>query len=1110
MANPRPTEEDKQRDLMKDADSEAGCSKSLLPLGRNASSSGHSSQLRLSDSLSVVASPEPSVSSHHSSSPGIVLHRDQPTPYLYDCFAGPVVRPGFSQHILDINNHHAAATASSSKDNHRKDISLVKTHAHTFYDKFDGIDHSKRKSSIISSLHLDPCESPPSAHAGTSKNCHSDYANETLATMGNRRRMTESSDNCHRQGLADIPFKKRLSNRPIDVGIVQNPVDVGVLTQGEDNLINIGIMENPVNIGILKNPNSAENLDGFGGFDPIDKVCIDENGSSQSVNEEHVPKWAVPRSPSCYKPVKMKPSVMGVGGVNTVAKHMHDFGNASSCKSSSSSGGSSSSSVIENLNVGAKHIGIPCNWQMSSDKHDRPGCSRYLDRPEDCGTPEILGSSNLRKLGPPEQAGLGLMVKGDGAEGMKVVEIDAGRRHGFHPDERTLVKPNTSNNSAYNKVCPSPITSESSYNFFQMAMYPEKVINIEEFMGVSDFLITGSDDASRKKKMSHIIPTIPTDNNASSSSSSYNSSIDPSGSSSGVSMHLSSMVGPSTSGRFASVLNLSCYNENLDNYLKTGNNECVSSMNEASMASGAAGRSVDNVVNLSQHVACPSGSSVAKVVVTSAVVDRPSGSSSSSSLVNTNGIVTAAAAAGIHHAVGSNHKAIVVNVPSLSAENGIRSLENGGQKMHSDQFPNQAENDLEMEFYESVIELENEYNGSNVREGRETNLNSSSPMSHGNMEPSAGAATIANGGSPLGGSPMAEENNDIDRAASPTASDILKCTICTKTFKYESNLQSHLSAHKRRKCYKCQHCTKTFTFESDYNQHILTLHSGLTFFSCDYCQEQFFQLSELESHRVTHDGKRPYQCRYCEKNYTRKGDLKKHYRVHSGEKPYQCEICGKSFGASSDQLSKHLRIHLGEKPFPCNYCNKTFTRKANADKHMLFHVGEKRFKCTLCTKAFMQKCDLIRHMRTHTGEKPHTCEYCGKAFSDQSAFSKHRRIHTGEGILKCSHCEKTFTNPYNRTRHMRLHTRERVFPCDLCDKNFTCNYSVKMHRRIHTGEKPHKCDYCFKTFISSSNLNNHLKTHHPVKAVKYECCGTMYADPAALDEHFKSHGAKQS
>lgn len=1085
MANPRPIEEDKQHELMKDVDGEASCSKSQLPLGRNASSSSClPSQLRLSDPLAVTVNPDPSASSHHSSSPGIVLHREQATSYLYDCFSGPIVRPGFSQNILDITHH-----ASSSKDNHRKDSSLAKNH-HTFYEKLEGIDHSKRKSSLLSSLHLDSCESQ-STSAGTSKNCHSDYNSENLATMENRKRMSENHDSCHRQGLADIPFKKRLSNRPIDVGIVQNPVDVGVLTQGEDNLINIGIMENPVNIGILKNPNSVENLEGFG-FDTIDKVCIEENNNGQSVCEEQVSKWAISRS-NCYKPMKMKPPVMGTGGSTSVVKYLHDLGNPSSCKSNS----------IENLNIGAKHISIPCNWQMSADKQDRPGCSRYLDRQEDCNAPEILGSSSdLRKLGPPEQTGLSSMVKGDNAESMKVVEVDTSRGHNFHSDERPLAKPSSSNNTYNLKVCPSPITSESSYNFFQMAMYPEKVINIEEFLGVSDILITGNDDAGKKKKMSNIVPTIPTDNN---SGSSCSNAIDPSGSSSlssGVSMNLNSMVGPSTSGRFASVLNLSCYNENLDNYLKTGNNECMSSMNEASMASGAAGRNSENVVNLSQHVACPSGSSVTKVVVTSAVVDRPG----SSNVVNPNGII---ASTGVHHAAGSNHKAVVVNVPNLGAENGIRGVENGGQKIHNEQIPNQAENDLEMEFYESVIELENEYNGNNAREGRETNLSSSLPLSNGNNLDTS-ATTVANGGTALSGSPAAEGTNGMAGAATPTASDILKCTICTKTFKYESNLQSHLSAHKRRKCYKCKQCTKTFTFESDYNQHILTHHSGLTFFSCDYCQEQFSLVSELETHRVTHDSKRPYQCRYCEKNYTRKGDLKKHYRVHSGERPYQCEMCGKSFGASSDQLAKHLRIHLDEKPFSCNYCNKTFTHKANADKHMLFHVGEKLFKCTLCTKAFMQKCDLARHMRTHTGEKPHTCEYCGKAFSDQSAFSKHRRIHTGEGILKCSHCEKTFTNPYNRTRHMRLHTRERAFPCDLCDKIFTCNYSVKMHRRIHTGEKPHKCDYCFKTFTSSSNLNKHLKTHHPVKAVKYECCGTMYADPAALDEHFKSHGAKQS
>merc|ERR1712142_731829 len=112
-------------------------------------------------------------------------------------------------------------------------------------------------------------------------------------------------------------------------------------------------------------------------------------------------------------------------------------------------------------------------------------------------------------------------------------------------------------------------------------------------------------------------------------------------------------------------------------------------------------------------------------------------------------------------------------------------------------------------------------------------------MSNGNnMDSSAAAA--ANDASSHVGSQAAEGTN----GTSPNATDVIKCNICPKTFKYESNLQSHLSAHKRRKCYKCTQCIKTFTFESDYNQHVLTHHSGLTFFSCDYCQDQFSSVSE--------------------------------------------------------------------------------------------------------------------------------------------------------------------------------------------------------------------------------------------------------------------------
>ncbi|CAI9733063.1 XP_029644716.1uncharacterized protein LOC115218876 [Octopus vulgaris] len=1084
--------EDKKQRIMRNIDIEPSCSRPQGTSSRiNDPGNYQLSQLRLSE-LPVTLETNEEPAPHHSAPSTVPLHRGQTASYLH-CYPPP------KSDFLSTLSTDMVRHSSSNRDSHRKDIGQSKS-SYSIYENSDSSKEWKRKPvSPPSTSHVDPCSIPIPTSMGTNKNSHhhGDFNSDSLTPLEVRKKMPDGSgpsDICHRQCISDIPFKKRLANRSVDIGIVQNPVDVALIEQGLENQINIGIVENPVNIGILKNPNSIENLDNY--MEPLNKVCVENDRSKPVCCNELVSKW-------------LKSHPARINNSSSV-KYSRDIPTTLPNKMAGS---------LENQKVHMKHISIPQNCHSSLNKYDKPGCSGFLEREDhQMGMKDQAGNSNdFRKATRPEAASVCSTSKSDCVDSLRMREMDVSHSHntasfpnGF---EHRLNKYNSSSsNSTYNlKIChsnnsSSSNTSENNYNFSRVDMYPINIIKLDDFKGVSDFLRTLNEEPNKKKKIGNIGNAIPiessSNNNcngcgASSSSSSSNnsSSVGPSTSDATPNSNTGALVAPGPSSRFANVLNLS-FNENLDSFSKTGNSECAASSGVGNGSSSsdsnltASERSVDCVVNLSQNITdnCNNG---AKTVMS---IDRPSGSGTSSgSIISSTSNVHPSSSSS-----SSSHKAVIVNVPNLSADSGMRPTVESNQKGHGEQLPNPGEKDLEMEFYESVLELENEYSATNVLENNVA-VTSTPSLSNGTSVDSS-TTTVS-----------VDTVNNVSASSTPegTNSDI-KCRLCRKTFKYESNLQSHMSAHKRRKCFKCEQCTKTFTFLSDYYQHTLLHHSGLTLYTCDYCQEQFLSTSELESHRVTHDGKRPYQCRYCEKNYIRKGDLKKHLRVHSGERPYQCELCGKSFSAGSGQLAKHLRIHLDEKPFSCNYCNKTFTDKANADKHMMFHVGEKLFKCTLCSKAFMQKCDLSRHIRTHTGEKPHTCEYCGKAFSDQSAFSKHRRIHTGEGMLKCTHCDKTFNNPYNRTRHMRLHTRERAFPCDLCDKIFTCNYSVKMHRRIHTGEKPHKCDYCFKTFISSSNLNKHLKTHHPVKAVKYECCGTMYADPAALDEHFKSHGAKQS
>ena len=193
--------------------------------------------------------------------------------------------------------------------------------------------------------------------------------------------------------------------------------------------------------------------------------------------------------------------------------------------------------------------------------------------------------------------------------------------------------------------------------------------------------------------------------------------------------------------------------------------------------------------------------------------------------------------------------------------------------------------------------------------------------------------------------------------------DKLMCTFCTKVFKNDKTLMSHMLHHfgVTPKMASCPICGLTLQKKS-YARH-LRLHGNVVPEICPYCNKEFREKRSLDKHiKAIHHAERPFACpiQDCNETFRNQVELKNHHNRHVKDYPFECDVCHMTF-QKQDSLTTHYRSHTGEKPFVCEICDRSFTSEKNKKVHVQRHQGSLPHRCDVCGMTFQSRSHLIKH-----------------------------------------------------------------------------------------------------------------------------------------------------